>query len=163
MLAIVNNENITKKQVEMMKLVFTQKEDGSIVTDTDIINEIIFTKLAYADAVQRGISIDEKELDQIIIETKKAINSDPTNAETLEVYIDQLGLTEDQYWSKARDEYHKLYTLGKYRDNYIMPLFKKEKGSVALDMNNPETNKEFIKYYRNYVQKLMDESRIVYK
>ena len=146
-----------------MKLVYNQKEDGSAVSDTDIINEIIFTKIAYKDAVKNGYSIDDAEIDQIITSTKKVIYNDSTNLETLKAYINQLGISEEQYWDSARNEYRVLYTIGKYRDNYILSLYKKEKGSLSLDINNPETNKEFMKYYNRYIEKLKNESTIEYK
>lgn len=149
----VNGTNITEKEFETFKA--TTNNSQTSYTDEQLLNILAKQQVLFDEAKRRGLTATSAEIDYAI-DVAKAALQEPYQSETrsfLNSYIEQLGITEDQYWESMRAEYEKSLSIGKLQDQLRTEIVTAEKtDTVSLtDWNT---------YYSNFTDQLLNKASI---
>lgn len=114
--ATINGTNFTKNQLDTYRL--TMNQGGKEYSDTELMDRLIKRTVLYDEAVRRGLTVTDAEIDEAIASTKDALNHSESKQakEYLDSYLSGAGISEDQYWENVNETYKLALPIGKLQD-----------------------------------------------
>lgn len=150
----VNGAGITNGEIEL------QKNQMMAVSSMDektaykaVIKELIKNRALYKKAEELNLVPTFEEAKKASLEEWKAVKQDPNALDNMNLYIDALGLAEDQHWN----EYH-VYETQRYLAAELV-----KKGITDEAVNRGELpkvkvhTKDTSKQYKDYINKYMKD------
>lgn len=152
----VNGTDITEKEFETFKA--TTNNSQASYTDEQLLNMLAEQQVLFDEAKRRGLTATNAEIDYAI-DVAKAALQEPYQSEVrsfLNSYIEQLGITEDQYWENVRPEYEKSLSIGKLQDQLRMDL-------VTSNGTDTISTADWDTYYNDFTNQLLNSANIQIK
>lgn len=147
---MVNNEPITDKDYQLIRSVNPQ------LSDEQIKDELICNKLVYKAAQDKGLKVSDSEVENFTKLQRESIAKDTNHQNTLKSYIKELGISEAQYWEKAKEEYKRILLINLYKDNLREEFLK------TTNKDDPQVSEKFLNHYRANVKELKSKAKIDY-
>lgn len=160
-IAIIEDKNIYKGELELKKKLYEVTNKLTHQDDYKIpFTQLMVEKYELALAEKLGLSVSIEEAQEIALKEKELIySSGETSA--IKMYIDSLGLTEDEYWNEyAPGELIKYVTHVRI-ERHIIEEAVKNKKLPKVEMHTAETNELYHQYIDNYYKNL--KKQIKYK
>lgn len=149
----VNGTDITEKEFETFKA--TTNNAQTSYTDEQLLNILAKQQVLFDEAKRRGLTATSAEIDYAIDVAKDALQQ-PYQSEArsfLNSYIEQLGITEDQYWESMRSEYEKSLSIGKLQNQLRMEL-------VTADDTDAISVADWDTYYNSFTNQLLSSASV---
>ncbi|WP_105614024.1 SurA N-terminal domain-containing protein [Vallitalea okinawensis] len=156
-IAEVNGIKIMNSDLEKQKNWYTAINRE--ITDEEILEELISTKLLYSTAIEQGVKASDEEVQEIFIMNMDAIKNDPINYQIILDYIEGYGITEEEYWNLARKLYEESLIIRRYKDS-IEAKFITTTGIAKTDT---EYSEKYSAYYSEHLAELKENAKIKYK
>lgn len=149
----VNGTGFSEREFQIYKS--TMNNAQASYTDEQLLDRLARQQVLFDEAKRRGLAATEAEIDEAINMAKDILqqSDQAENRAFLKSYIEQLGMTEDEYWASIRPAYEKSLSIGKLHDELRSELAASEnKASVSTD--------EWNDYYKSYTDQLVDNASI---
>lgn len=150
-IAIINGEEIYKKEFEAYKLI-TKEKDNKIVFE-QLINDKILTQLAK----EAGISVTDEEVENGIKSSKETYSkATDEQREPIQAYMKGAGISEEEYWERVKVVIPIKMMQYKYKEK-MKAEYKKENNvtDIEFDMD------KFDEYLKTIIEK--EKSKVVIK
>lgn len=144
----VDNENITDKELDAVKTMHPE------FSNEQAKDEVVCDKLVYKEALKQGIVVTSQEIDDYVKQAREMIKQDPASKQMVDDYIKGLGLTEEEYWEKAKDEYKVQLTISKYKTSV------EDEFSKSVKKDDPQYTDKYLKFYQKKVSDLKSKAVI---
>ncbi len=140
---------ITEDQLQYYKAMYSL--DGVSKSDEEIKKKLITDMLLLEEAEKAGITLTDEEVKYNMEQTREGLHK---SDETLFIsFLENAGMTEEEYWEKAFPVYKKAYIIGKYKKFYLEEKFRENNASLK----DEDFNTEFAEYYSQYCEELYQE------
>lgn len=153
--ATINGQEVTKQEFETFKLLRNQNNS---YTDRELLDKMIEKQVLYTEAVNQGFEATDDEVNAAIKDVKQALQEDQNQEqyEFLKNYLDELGITEEQYWSDfVVTEYKEVFSINNLEDSLKANFIKENHISDAAKMNSA-----FDEYYDQYKKDLISKADV---
>lgn len=150
-IAIINGEEIYKKEFETYKLI-TEEKDNKIVFE-QLINDKILTQLAK----EAGISVTDEEVENGIKSSKETYGkATDEQREPIQAYMKGAGISEEEYWERVKVVIPIIMMQYKYKEKMKVE-YKKENNITDIEFDM----EKFDEYIKTLIEK--EKSKVVIK
>ena len=140
---------ITEDEIQYYKAMYSL--DGVSKSDEEIKKKLIKDRLLLKEAEKAGVTLTDEEVKYNMEQTREGLHK---SDETLFIsFLENAGMTEEEYWEKAFPVYKKAYIIGKYKKFYLKEKFRENNASLK----DEDFNTEFAEYYSQYCEELYQE------
>lgn len=118
---------ISKSQVEYLQKVRAAAEQPTMVTERQVVDEIVGNIIAQEEAERLGLSATQKEIDEMIESEKSVYAQYPEAKKMVDEFCAGAGMTLEMYYDNLLEQFPGLIARGKLRRYYGEQWCEKQK------------------------------------